>query len=148
MEKSAVEQYVQSLVEGFLNPIQNSIEVTLKENEQVKKENEELKLRIEELHTESLEDFILCKKIKTYTINMGAEGGFWGRPKEKIWHAEINLVSKEDYDALQSENDRLRKALEFYANDSWDLGCGCCQEKHSEVFKKRDEVAREALKKS
>jgi len=52
------------------------------------------------------------KEPKTYIINMGAEAGFWGRPKEKIWDAEITLVSKEDYDALQSENAKLREALE------------------------------------
>jgi len=57
------------------------------------------------------------KEPKTYIINMGAEAGFWGRPKEKIWDAEITLVSKEDYDALQSENAKLREALQIYAND-------------------------------
>jgi hypothetical protein len=37
------------------------------------------------------------------------------------------------------------EALKFYANDSWDLGCGCCRVTHSEVFKKREEVAHDAL---
>jgi hypothetical protein len=37
------------------------------------------------------------------------------------------------------------EALKFYANDSWDLGCGCCQGTHSEVFEKREEVAHNAL---
>jgi hypothetical protein len=37
------------------------------------------------------------------------------------------------------------EALKFYANDSWDLGCGCCQYERSEVFEKREEVAHNAL---
>jgi hypothetical protein len=51
------------------------------------------------------------KEPKTYILNMGAEGGFWGMPKEKIWDAVITLVSKEDYDALQAENADLLKQL-------------------------------------
>ena len=60
------------------------------------------------------------KEPKTYIINMGAEAGFWGMPKEKIWDAEIELVSKEDYNALHDKLKLAVEALEFYSERTSD----------------------------
>lgn len=54
--------------------------------------------------------------------------------------------AEEKIEALESKLAKAREALEFYANDSWDLGCGCCQIIDSEVFRVRDEIALQALK--